>query len=185
MQLFNFFSATKSCPSHNSLVFAARQIANNLSPIAKKFLLLFLDLRIISLERTPNNLAYALQFFLCLFGARFALLKTGLSNRNLIKKGLKTESFLQKTQNFFVFFLRPPSKVTNFNTLPICPLFENFLLHTLNCEQKPSVKKRPTGPVRNRSTDRSTGVDFEIYRSGRVEKILTGSISAHTTLHLK
>ena len=43
----------------------------------------------------------------------------------------------------------------------------------LYSEQKPSVKKRSTGPVKNRST----GVDFEIYRSGRVEKILTGSIS--------
>ena len=43
-------------------------------------------------------------------------------------------------------------------------------------------KKRSTGPVRNqltgRSTGRSTGDDFEIYRSGRVEKILIGSISA-------
>ena len=26
-----------SCQCHNSLVFAARQIANNISPIAKKF----------------------------------------------------------------------------------------------------------------------------------------------------
>ena len=39
----------------------------------------------------------------------------------------------------------------------------------MNSEQKPSAK--------NRSTGRSTGDDFEIYRSGRVEKILTGSIS--------
>ena len=55
--------------------------------------------------------------------------------------------------------------------------FENFPLDTLNSEQKTSVKKRSTGPVRNRSTGRSTGDDFEIYRSGRVEKILTGSTS--------
>ena len=61
-------------------MFAARQIANNLSPIAKKFQLFFLALRIISLERTSNNLACALQFFLCLFCARFALLKTRFSN---------------------------------------------------------------------------------------------------------
>ena len=54
------------------------------------------------------------------------------------------------------------------------PHFENFLLNTLNSEQKPSAKNRLTGPVKNRST----GDDFEIYRSGRVEKILTGSISA-------
>ena len=44
-------------------------------------------------------------------------------------------------------------------------------LDLLNTEHKPSVKKRSTGPV----SDRSTGVDFEFYRS--VEKILTGSIS--------
>ena len=52
-----------------------------------------LHLCIISLERASNNLACALQFFLCLFCARFALLKTGLSNRNLTKKGLKIELF--------------------------------------------------------------------------------------------
>ena len=53
------------------------------------------------------------------------------------------------------------------------PPFENFSLKTLNSEEKPSVKKRSTGPVKNWST----GDDFKIYRSGRVEKILTGSIS--------
>ena len=74
---------------------------------------------------------------------------------------------------FLRFFLRPSSEVTNFNTSPMPPPpFENFLLDTLNSEQKP-VKHRSTGAVRNRST----GVDFEIYWSGRVEKILTGSIS--------
>ena len=52
-------------------------------------------------------------------------------------------------------------------------IFENFLYDTLNSEQKLSLKNRSTGPVRNRST----GNDFEIYRSGRVEKTLTGSIS--------
>ena len=56
-------------------------------------------------------------------------------------------------------------------------------LGLLNTEHKLSVKKkRSSGPVRDRSTgpvtDRSTGVDFEFSRSGRVEKILTGSISA-------
>ena len=45
--------------SYNSLTFAARQIANNLSPIAKNCLLLFLVVRIISVERTSNNLACA------------------------------------------------------------------------------------------------------------------------------
>ena len=91
-----------------------------------------------------NNLVCALQCFLCLFCARFALLKTGHSNRNLTKKGLKIESFLQKTQKFFcVFFLRLPSKVTNFNTSPMPPppFWKLFLLDTLNSEQKPPVKK--------------------------------------------
>ena len=54
---------------------------------------------------------------------------------------------------------------------PCPPPFQDFSLDTLNSERKPSVKKRSTG--------RSTGNDFEIYRSSRVEKILTGSISDH------
>ena len=84
---------------HNNLVIAARQIAKYLPPIAKK--ILFLALRIISLERTSNNLACAFLFFLCLFCACFALLKTGISNQKLIEKGHKIELFLQKTQKFF------------------------------------------------------------------------------------
>ena len=72
----------------------------------------------ISLERTSNNLVCALQFFLCLFCARCVLLKTGHSNRNLTKKGLKIESF---------FFLRPPSKVTNFYTTPVPPFWKFFI----------------------------------------------------------
>ena len=39
-------------------------------------------------------------------------------------------------------------------------------LGLLNAEHKPSVKKK-----------RFTGVDFEFYRSGRIEKILTACIS--------
>ena len=74
-----------------------------------------------SLERTSNNLACGFQCFSCLFCARFALLKTGHSNQNLTKKGLKIKSFLQKTLKFFG-----------------C---ERFSLDTLNSEQKPSVKK--------------------------------------------
>ena len=58
------------------------------------------------------------------------------------QKGLKTELFSQKTQKFFcVFFLRPLSGVTNFNTSPMPPLFRKLLLDELNSEQKPSVKK--------------------------------------------
>ena len=116
--------------------------------------------RKISLERMSNNLACALQLFLCLFCARFALLKTGLSKR---KKILKWSHFCKKRKIFCVFFFETPSKVTNFNTSPTPPPppppFENFSLDTLNSEEKPSVK--------NRSTCRSTGDDFEIYRSGR------------------
>ena len=66
----------------------------------------------------------------------------------------------------------------DFNTSPMPPSpFENFSLDALSSEEKPSVKNRSTGPVKNRMTGRSTGEDFEIYRSGCVEKILTGSIS--------
>ena len=158
--LIYLFVTAKAALPKKSLVFAALQIANNLSPIAKKLQLYFLIFREISLERTSNNLACALQFVLCLFCARFALLKTGLINQNLTKQGLKIESFLQKTQKFFcVFFLRPPSKVTNFKTssMPPSAPFENFSLKTLNSEEKPSVKNRSTGPVKNRSTGRSTG----------------------------
>ena len=104
---------------------------------------------------------------LCLFCARFALLKTGLSNRNLNKKGLKIESFLQ-TKNFLRFFSETSTRSHKFYHLTYAlPPFENFSLDTLNSEQKPSVKNRSTGPVRNRLTGRSTGDDFEIYRSGR------------------
>ena len=42
------------------------------------------------------------------------------------------------------------------------PRFESFSLDTLYSEQKPSVKNRLAGPVRNWSTGRLTGVDFEI-----------------------
>ena len=64
---------------------------------------------IISLERASNNLACAHQFFLCLFCARFALLKTGLLNRNLTKKGLKIKLFLQKNAKVFLrFFFETP-----------------------------------------------------------------------------
>ena len=61
--------------------------------------------------------------------------------------------------------------------MPPTPPLQNFSLDALNSEQKPAVKNRSTRLVRNRSTGRSTGVDFEIYRSGRVEKTLTGFIS--------
>ena len=70
---------------------------------------MFWPFRKIPLKRTSNNLVCALQCFLCIFCARFALLKTGLLNQNLTKKGFKIESFLQKTQKFFLpFFSETP-----------------------------------------------------------------------------
>ena len=74
---------------------------------------------------------------------------------------------MQKTQNFFAFFLRLPSGVTTFDTSPMALPFEKFSFDALNSEQKPSAKNRSIRPVRNRSTGRSTGVDFKIFRSGR------------------
>ena len=91
--LIYLFVTAKAALPKKTLVFAARQIENNLSPIAKKLLFHFLAFCKISWERTSNNLVCALQFFLCLFCARCVLLKTGHSNRNLTKKGLKIESF--------------------------------------------------------------------------------------------
>ena len=85
----------------------------------------------------PSNSFYAL------FCAHFALLKTGLSNRNLTKKGLKIKSFLQKVQKFFLpfFFLDPRQKSQILTPHPCSPPFENFLLDTMISEQKFSVKK--------------------------------------------
>ena len=102
--LIYLFVTAKTALPQKSLVFAPRQIANNLSLKAKKLLLHFLTFRILSLERTSNNLACALQWFLCLFYAHFALLKTGHSNQNLNKKDFKIESFLQKNKFFLRFF---------------------------------------------------------------------------------
>ena len=85
-------------------------------------------------EKTPNNLACALQCFLRLFCARFALLKTGHSNRNLNKKGLRIDLFLQ-------FFLRPPSIVSNFNTSPMPPPFWKFFIRYIEQWTKTFCKK--------------------------------------------
>ena len=73
----------------------------------------------------------------------FCEFKTGLSNRNLTKKGLKIESFLQKKQKLLcVFFLRPRPK-SQILTLHPCPppTFENFSLNIVNSEENFSVKK--------------------------------------------
>ena len=76
--------------------------------------------------------------------------------------------FCKKRKHFLAFFSQTPYGVTNFNTSPIPSLaFEKFLSDALNSKQKPSVK--------NQSTGRATGEDFEIYRSGRESP--AGSIS--------
>ena len=63
-----------------------------------------------------------------LFFARFALLKTGISNRNLTLNGLKIEIFLQKTQKLFcVFFLRPRPESQILTPHPWHPLLK--ILH--------------------------------------------------------
>ena len=57
-----------------------------------------------------------------------------------------------------------------------CPPFKNFSLDTLNSEQKPSVKK--TGRLGRSETGRPAGQSAMILKfTGRVEKILTSSIS--------
>ena len=91
------------------------------------------------------------------------------------KKVLQTETYLKKVLKLGHFFFRDPrpnSQILTqriFDTFDHHP-FENFLLDTLNSEQKPSVKYWSIGSVRNRLTGRSTGDDFEIYRSGRSRK---------------
>ena len=53
-------------------------------------------------------------------------------------------------KNAKMFLLRPPSKVTNFNTSPMAPpRFENFLFDALK-SGKPSVKKTVDRPVNRR-----------------------------------
>ena len=58
------------------------------------------------------------------FCAWFALLKTGLSNRNLNKKGLKIESFLKKKILICFFFLDPRPKSQILTPHPCPPRFE-------------------------------------------------------------
>ena len=99
--LFQIFSS--QCQS--SLVFAARQIANNLSPIAKNFWLFFLVLRIISLKKSliiylmPSS---SFNAFLCTFCE--AQNRSFKPKFNL--KRIRTEYFCKKTQNFLRFFAK-------------------------------------------------------------------------------
>ena len=125
----------------------------------------------------------ALQFYLCLCCARFALLKTGHSNKNLSQKGLKIELFLQKTQKLFcVSFLRLPFKVTNLNTSPMPPSpFWKFFIKYIEQWTKTFYKKTgwPGRSETGQPAGRPAGQPTMILKfTGRVEKILTGSISA-------
>ena len=129
--IFRIFSS--QC--HNSLVFAARQIANNQSPMAKKFLFLVLVLRILSLERTSNNLACALQFFLCLFWCIFC----GAQNRSFkpkfdLKRLYSWVIFAKKRKNFFCVFFWDPRPESQILTPHPCPPFKIFSLDALNSE---------------------------------------------------
>ena len=83
------------------------------------------------------------------------------------KKVLKLSFFAKNAKIVLRFFSETSVQSHKFLHLTHAPHFEIFSLNTLNSEQKPSAKNRLTGPVKNRSTGRSTGDDFEIYRSGR------------------
>ena len=113
----------------------------------------------------------------------FALLKTGLSNRNLNKKGLKIESFLQKKTKtiffcFFFWYLRPKSQIL---TPHPCPPFWKFFIRYI--EQCTKTFCKNTGRPGRLETSRLAGQPAMILKfTGRVEKILTGSISGLYTL---
>ena len=120
----------------------------------------------------PNSSFYAY------FGHVLRCSKQVIQTKIYSKNVSKLSYFCKKPKNCFAFLfwdLHPKSQI--FTPHPCPPHFENFSLNALNSEQKHSAKNRLTGSVKNWSTGRSTGDDFEIYRSGRVEKILTGSIS--------
>ena len=113
---------------HNSLVFVARQIANNLSPIAKIFsFFLGLTRNIIRKNVKYFNLRPTVLFILILCTFCAAQNRSLKPKFNL--KGLKIEWFLQKTRNFFcVFFFwdsLPESKILTPHqcTLPFRKIF--------------------------------------------------------------
>ena len=133
--------------------------------------------RKISLKRTSNNLACALQCFSCLFLCTFCAAKNRSFKPKLNqKKVLKLSHFCKKRKNFFAFFFWDPRLKSQILAPYPSPPFENFSLNILNSEEKPSVKK---------SVDRAgqKPVDQPVNRqwfwnfTGRVEKILTGSTS--------
>ena len=94
------------------------------------------------------------------------------------KKVSKLSYFCKKRKNWFAFLFWDLCPKSQIFTPDLNPPFWKFFIKYIEQGTNPSAKNRLTGPVKNRSTGRSTGDDFEIYRSGRAEKILTGSISA-------
>ena len=80
------------------------------------------------------------------------------------------------------FFSETSVQSHKFLHLTHAPPFWKFFIKYNEQWTKTFSKNRLTGPVKNRSTGRSTGDDFEIYRSGRVENFLTGSISEQEDL---
>ena len=144
-----------------------------------------LHLCITLLEGASNNLACALQFFTLILCTFCAAQNRSNIHRNLTKKGPKIELLLQKNANIFlVFFLRLRGKVTNFNTSPMpLPPFWKFFIRYIEQWTKTFCKK--TGRPGRSETGRPAGQPAMILKfTGRVEKILTGSISATTQVVL-
>ena len=99
-----------------------------------------------------------------------------------LKRSLNSVVFAKKAKIFCIFFLRPRLEL---QILTLCPWppspFENFSLDALNSEQKPSVKNgRPDRSETGRRAENRRR--FWNYRLGRIEKILTGSISGTKVL---
>ena len=131
-----------------------------------------------SLERMFNNLACVLLFCYAYFAHVLRCSKQVFQTKIYPKKVL--------TQKFDCFFFsETPIRSHKFQHLAHGPPFENFSLDALNSEQKTSEKNQSNGPVRNWWTGRSTCADFLIYRLGRVEKILVGSIPGRQENDLK
>ena len=126
--------------------------------------------RKISLERTSNNLACAVQCFLCLFLCTFCAAQNRSFKPKLNQKRSQNWIIFAKTQKFFAFFFWGHRLKSQILAPQPCPPFWKFFIKYIE-------KWRKTFCEKNGRPGRSTGDNFEIYRSGRVEKILTGSIS--------
>ena len=124
-------------------MFVARQIANNLLPIPKKILTFLLALCIILSERTSNNLACALQFFLCFFLLVLLCSKQAFQTKIWPKKVLKLSYFWKKRKNVFAFCCDPRPKSQILTPHP-CPLFRKLFFRCIDQWTKTFCKK-PVG----------------------------------------